>query len=85
MIELVIVLLKYLLQIPDQDSMQGGANQRASGAPNLQKRLLLEFKEHQVLDLLVFLSQDFSEQLNKKLAIHLLEIQYQIFKNFTPA
>ena len=38
-----------------------------------------------MLDLLVYLSQEFTESLNKKLAIHLLEIQYHIFKNFTPA
>ena len=38
-----------------------------------------------MLDLLVFLSQEFRESLHKKLAIHLLEMQYHIFKNFTPA
>ena len=43
-----------------------------------------------MLDLLVFLSQDFSEENNlsslcKKLAPHVLEMQYHIFKNFTPA
>ena len=37
-----------------------------------------------MLDLLVYLSQEFTETLNKKLAIHILEIQYHIFKNFTP-
>ena len=38
-----------------------------------------------MLDLLVYLSQEFTDVLNKKLAISLLEIQYQILKNFTPA
>ena len=52
---------------------------------NVQKTLLLAYKEHNVLDLLVYLSNDFENALNKKLAIHLLEIQYNILKNFTPA
>lgn len=52
---------------------------------NVQKTLLLAYKEHNVLDLLVYLSNDFDNPLNKKLAIHLLEIQYNILKNFTPA
>jgi len=70
MVELVIVLFKYLLQIPEFDEKA----HMQQGSRNLQKRLLLAFKESEVLDLIVFLSQDFSEPLNKKLAIHLLEI-----------
>jgi len=81
MIELIIVLLKQLLQIPEHEDCAS----LASNKRNLQKSLLLAFKEHNVLDLLVFLSQEFTEPLNKKLAIHLLEMQYHIFKNFTPA
>ena len=44
------------------------------GRRSVQKSLLLAFKEHNVLDLLVFLSQEFTETLNKKLVIHILEI-----------
>ena len=83
MIELVIVLIKQLLMIPDQENSVASAIY--GGRSNLQKRLILAYKENNVLDLLVYLSQEFTESLNKKLAIHILEIQYHIFKNFTPA
>jgi len=72
MIELVIVLFKQLLMIPDQDESNIAAIYGGHG--NLQKRLILAYKEQNVLDLLVYLSQEFSENLNKKLSIHLLEI-----------
>jgi hypothetical protein len=44
----------------------------------------LAYHEEQVLDAFNFLSQDFNNKLNKMLCMHILEIQYQIFKNFTP-
>ena len=72
MIELVIVLFKQLLQIPEHN--ENSAAQVYGGTRSLQKRLILAYKEHNVLDLLVYLSQEFSETLNKKLSIHLLEI-----------
>ena len=81
MIELIIVLFKQLLMIPESDD---GAS-LAGHKRNLQKNLLLAYKDNYVLDLFVCLSQEFSETLHKKLAIHLLEIQYHIFKNFSPA
>ena len=82
MIELVIVLFKQLLQIPEYDDKTAAS--LYGGSRNLQKRLLLAYKEHNVLDLLVYLSQEFVSSLNKKLAIHILEIQHHIFKCFTP-
>lgn len=72
MIELVIVLFKQLLQIPEYDDKTAAS--LLGGSRNLQKRLLLAYKEHNVLDLLVYLSQEFVSSLNKKLAIHILEI-----------
>jgi hypothetical protein len=42
MVELVIVLFKYLLQIPEFDEKA----HMQHGSRNLQKRLLLDFKEH---------------------------------------
>ena len=72
MVELVIVLFKQLLQIPEQEEQ--GAVGMLGGRRSVQKSLLLAFKEHNVLDLLVFLSQEFTETLNKKLVIHILEI-----------
>lgn len=88
MLELVIVLFKQLLQIPEAED---GLSHAGHGSKrNVQKSLLLSYKEHNVLDLLVFLTQDFSEEnalssLCKKLAPHVLEMQYHIFANFTPA
>lgn len=42
------------------------------------------FHHENVLDSFNYLSQDFSDPLNKKLCMWILEIQYQIVKNFTP-
>ncbi len=52
MIELVIVLFKQLLQIPESDESVTQAGFRR----NSQKSLLLAYKEHNVFDLLVYLS-----------------------------
>jgi len=53
MLELVIVLLKQLLQIPE---VEGGHGLGGTAKRNVQKSLLLAYKEHNVLDLLVFLT-----------------------------
>ena len=71
MIELIVVLFKQLLTIPDSDT---GSEQ---------KQLLLKFQDASVLDSFNFLTQDFKDPLNKKLAMHFLEIQYRIFSCFT--
>jgi hypothetical protein len=42
----------------------------------------LKFDEESVLDAFIYLTQDFSDQLSKKLALHFLEINYQILKHF---
>lgn len=76
MIELIVVLFKQLLIIPDRPD---------GGQTNLQKRLLLAFANESVYDAFNFLTQEFKEPLQKKLAMHFLEIHYQIFKHFTPA
>ena len=78
MVELIIVLLKQLLQIPEVPSLM------VRGEKSLQKRLLHMYSEENVLDLFVFMTQDFEDPLHKKLTLHFLEIQYQIIKGFTP-
>jgi len=50
----------------------------------LQKRLLLHFSDESVLDSFIYLTQDFSQDIQKKLSPVFLEIWYSIFKNFTP-
>lgn len=74
MIELVIVLFKQLLAIPDR-----------AQAASLQKRLLLAFAQESVFDAFNFLTQEFKEPFQKKLAMHVLEIHFHIFKHFTPS
>ena len=78
MVELIIVLLKQLLQIPEVPSLM------IRGEKSLQKRLLHMYSEENVLDLFVFMTQDFEDPLHKKLTMHFLEIQYQIMKDFKP-
>jgi hypothetical protein len=81
MIELIIVLFKQLLQIPEPRMNQQDTK---FSKRDLQKRLLHVFHKENVLDSFNYLSQDFSDPLNKKLCMWILEIQYQIVKNFTP-
>lgn len=69
MIELIIALFKQVLAI-ESDGL-------------LHKKLILKFDEESVLDAFIFLTQDFAEELNKKLALHFLEINYHLFKFFS--
>lgn len=71
MIELIIVLFKQLLQIPDERNVQESANNFS-----LQKRLLLVFTEEAALDSFIFMTQDFSQPFFQKISIHFLEIWY---------
>ena len=41
-------------------------------------------EENKVLDAFIYLTQEFSDPLSKKLAMQFMEINNQIFKNFTP-
>lgn len=70
MVELIVVLFKQILSIP--------------GAPQLQKKWICLLSDEQVLEVFVFLTNDFADPLNKKLAMHFLEINYHIFKNYSP-
>jgi hypothetical protein len=45
---------------------------------------LLHFSEESVLDSFIYLTQDFTQEIQKKLSPVFLEIWYSIFKNFTP-
>ena len=78
MVELIIVLLKQLLQIPEDPNLM------IRGERSLQKRLLSTYAQEHVLDLFVFMTQEFKDPLHQKLTMHFLEIQYQILKNFRP-
>lgn len=73
MIELIIVLFKQLMQIPDPK--HGDTNTSFYGK-DLQKNLLIKFSEESVLDSFNYLSQEFTTPLQKKLCLPLLEIQY---------
>lgn len=73
MIELIIVLFKQLMQIPDP---KHGDTNTAFYGKDLQKNLLIKFSEESVLDSFNYLSQEFTTPLQKKLCLPLLEIQY---------
>lgn len=80
MIELIIVLFKQLIAIPDA-SKNEASNVKFQ---TLQKQLLIHFSEENVLDSFIFLTQDYSQDIQKKLSPVFMEIWYIIFKNFTP-
>jgi len=60
MIELIVVLFKNLLAVPSDS--------------HLHKQVLLKFGETKVLDAFNYLTQEFNEPVQKKLAMHFLEI-----------
>ena len=74
MIELIFVIFKQILAIPES----------TRDCP-IQKQLLLKFKEESVFEALIFLSQEFTEPFQKKLAMHFLEINHWIFSHFKPS
>ena len=59
MVELIIVLLKQLLLIPEDPRLMN------QGERSLQKRFLSVLVKEHVLELFVFLSQDFEDMLHK--------------------
>eukprot|EP00826_Nyctotherus_ovalis_P040972 TRINITY_DN4080_c0_g1_i1.p1 TRINITY_DN4080_c0_g1~~TRINITY_DN4080_c0_g1_i1.p1 ORF type:complete len:337 (-),score=102.82 TRINITY_DN4080_c0_g1_i1:47-925(-) len=77
MIELILILLKHLLKIsePLQTIRAGNELHR-----DLQKRLIIAFKEANVLDSFVYLTQDMTSPISKKLGLDFLDIFYTIFK-----
>lgn len=81
MIELIVVIFKQLLSIPDPKANETYSNFRDS---QLQKKLLLMYHEEEVLQAINYISQEFDTPLRKMLCMHILETHHQIFKHFTP-
>jgi len=71
MVELIIVLFKQLLQIPEP---KVGQTNTQYANKDLQKRLLHMFQTESVLDSFNYLSNDFTQGLNKKICMQVLEI-----------
>ena len=51
---------------------------------HMQKRLLLIFDNHNVLDSLVLLTMEMTTSLTRKLVFEVVEINYHIFKGLSP-
>jgi len=60
MIELIIILFKQLITIPDASSKDTTSD---LSFQTLQKRLLLHFAEESVLDSFIYLTQDFTQDI----------------------
>jgi hypothetical protein len=58
MIELIIILIKQIITIPDASPSKNSTDRHS-----LQKRLLLHFAEESVLDAFIFLTQDYSQDI----------------------
>ena len=80
MIELIVVLFKHLLAIPDPPKSTTNLAYQ-----DLQKKLLTLYYDSNVLDSFIYLTQEFNTTLSKKLALHFLEIFYHIYKYFNPS
>lgn len=81
MIELIITLIRNLVRVPDLEDSRSSINENKR---NLQFNLLLIFSKDSVFDALIYLCQDLSSLLMKKLNLAFLEIFYHIFSSFKP-
>ena len=81
MIELIITLIRNLVKITDLEDARNSANEFRR---NLQFNLLLIFSKDSVFDALIYLCQDMTTLLMKKLNLAFLEIFYHIFSSFKP-
>ncbi|CAG9324990.1 unnamed protein product [Blepharisma stoltei] len=91
MLELIVYLFRNLLAVPDKTShvlkaSKGIAiyNSREDNMKDLQTRFLHKLADETVLEAIVYLCQDFTNPVVKKLNLCFLEIFYHIFKNFQP-
>lgn len=71
MVELIVVIFKQLLQIPDPKESESNTSFKGK---QLHKNLILTFSRESVLDSFNFLSQEFKTPLQKKLCLHILDI-----------
>jgi timeless len=92
MLELIIYLIRNLLQIPDRKPTLFRSNQRLAlfnckedMYTDLQRRFLHKLYDETVLEAIIFMSQDFSNPGLQKLNLCFLEIYYLIFKDINPA
>jgi len=76
MVELIVVLFKNLLSVP----IRSGNNNDLT----FHIELLKQFKQHDVLNALVFMAQKFESEFSRRLAFHFLEIFYFIYKHYSP-
>ena len=81
MIELIITLIRNLVRIPDLEEARHSVNEFKR---NMQFNLLLIFEKDSVFDALIFLCQDMTSPLLRKLNLAFLEIFYHIFSSFKP-
>lgn len=81
MIELIVTLIRNLVRIPDLEDSKTSINEFKR---NLQYNLLIVFSKDSVFDALIYLCQDLSSVLIKKLNLAFLEIFYHIFSAFRP-
>lgn len=83
MIELVVLLIRNLLQVPDAEINQS-SNSSNSVRCNLQRALLEVMIEEKVMPALIYISQDYNTPLKKKLAPIFVDIFYKMFTGFEP-
>jgi len=80
MIEMIIIIYKNLLRVPDNNTADGFISQKK----DLQPKFITTLYRQKTLDAFVFIVQQASPVLMKKLNLYLLEIFYHIFSSFEP-
>ena len=80
MIEMIVIIYKNLLKVPDNNTPDGFITQRR----DLQPKFITTLYRQKTLDAFVFIIQQASPVLMKKLNLYLLEIFYHLFSSFEP-
>lgn len=91
MLELIIYLFRNLLAVPDKTAQfikasKGVAiyNTREDSMKDLQRRFLHKLSDENVLDALIYMSQDFTPPSIRKLSLCFLEIFCHLLTSFSP-
>jgi len=80
MIEMIIIIYKNLLRVPDINTPDGFISQRR----DLQPKFITTLYRQKTLDALIYIIQQSSPVLMKKINLYLLEILYHLFSSFEP-
>lgn len=84
MIELIVLLFKNLLSIPDVEETKIGLESGKEVKRNLQRNFIYCMIKESVLSAFIYISQDFKSSIMQRITLALMEIFYYALTPFDP-